>query len=398
MDFKINSSNAFIQHKKGDEKVKNKKKKGFTLIELLAIIVILAIIAVITVPIILNIIENSRKGAATDSAYGYKDAVNEYYMAKSLIDTDYSIPNGEYNIDPQTGYLVGTETLAIQISGLKPTGGSLELEKNKIKQGYLIIGKYKVTFHQNETITVEKNESVPIQPIIILYTDNDESETLTVGDYIDFIDNNGTPNDTSDDISNGFYVMSTLTANGKIGLLAEYNISNAPGFAKSENGPWRQGTQETIGYGEYNFVRFSETDYWMSSAIYQPLYQDDEEVPYVYDSNSSHYTPMENYKDYLETVTGLTLSVRPMSLFEAESVVYDSWAINQAYMLGSYDVQNEYPGRIFCMDECDMYNCGDGHRRIFSMDYFWDSYDGGVGVRPLIEIEPTTVTFQAQQS
>ena len=50
-----------------------RKKNGFTLIELLAIIVILAIIAVITVPIILNIIDNSRRGAAKDSAYGYKD-------------------------------------------------------------------------------------------------------------------------------------------------------------------------------------------------------------------------------------------------------------------------------------------------------------------------------------
>ena len=38
------------------------KLNAFTLIELLAIIVILAIIAVITVPIILNIIDNSRRG------------------------------------------------------------------------------------------------------------------------------------------------------------------------------------------------------------------------------------------------------------------------------------------------------------------------------------------------
>ena len=52
-----------------------KKKNGFTLIELLAIIVILAIIAVITVPIILNIIDSSKKGAKTDSFYGYKDAI-----------------------------------------------------------------------------------------------------------------------------------------------------------------------------------------------------------------------------------------------------------------------------------------------------------------------------------
>ena len=55
-------------------------KKGFTLIELLAIIVILAIIAVITVPIILNIIDNARKGAAKDSVIGYGKAVELAYV------------------------------------------------------------------------------------------------------------------------------------------------------------------------------------------------------------------------------------------------------------------------------------------------------------------------------
>jgi len=54
-------------------------KKGFTLIELLAIIVILAIIAVITVPIILNIIDNAKKGAAKDSVIGYGKAVELAY-------------------------------------------------------------------------------------------------------------------------------------------------------------------------------------------------------------------------------------------------------------------------------------------------------------------------------
>ena len=55
-----------------------KKNKGFTLIELLAIIVILAIIAVITVPIVLDIIEKSRKGAAFDSVYGITDTAKLY--------------------------------------------------------------------------------------------------------------------------------------------------------------------------------------------------------------------------------------------------------------------------------------------------------------------------------
>ena len=59
--------------------MKKMNKKGFTLIELLAIIVILAIIAVITVPIILNIIDEARKGAEKNSVIGYGKAVELAY-------------------------------------------------------------------------------------------------------------------------------------------------------------------------------------------------------------------------------------------------------------------------------------------------------------------------------
>ena len=76
---------------------KMKKQKGFTLIELLAIIVILAIIAVITVPIILNVIDNAKRGTAKDSAYGYKDAINKYYVSGMLEDESIKL-NGDYNV------------------------------------------------------------------------------------------------------------------------------------------------------------------------------------------------------------------------------------------------------------------------------------------------------------
>ncbi len=59
--------------------MKKMNKKGFTLIELLAIIVILAIIAVITVPIILNIIDEAKKGAEKNSVIGYGKAVELAY-------------------------------------------------------------------------------------------------------------------------------------------------------------------------------------------------------------------------------------------------------------------------------------------------------------------------------
>ena len=60
------------------------KKKGFTLIELLAVIVILAIIALIATPAVLNIIEDSRKGAAEASARNIVSAAKTYYMSETM--------------------------------------------------------------------------------------------------------------------------------------------------------------------------------------------------------------------------------------------------------------------------------------------------------------------------
>ena len=117
---------------------------GFTLIELLAIIVILAIIAVITVPIILNVIDNAKRGTVKDSAYGYKDAINKYYVASMLesdnvkLDDTYNVVNGklgEYDIP---------------FSGTKPTSGYLSYENNKLTSGCLTIDEYKVTFSDGE--------------------------------------------------------------------------------------------------------------------------------------------------------------------------------------------------------------------------------------------------------
>jgi len=71
-------------------------KKGFTLIELLAVIVILAIIALIAVPIVLNIIEESKENSDLRSAEMYLDAV-ELSIASRMLENK-SIIGGTYNI------------------------------------------------------------------------------------------------------------------------------------------------------------------------------------------------------------------------------------------------------------------------------------------------------------
>lgn len=130
-----------------------KNKKGFTLIELLAIIVILAIIAVITVPIILNIIENSQRGAAQDSAYGYKDAVSKWYVDSLSSNLNIQL-HGSYAVSD--GLLDGVE---IPISGTVPSSGYLTYDNTRLIDGCLTIGDYKVMFGSDgDVISTVKGE------------------------------------------------------------------------------------------------------------------------------------------------------------------------------------------------------------------------------------------------
>ncbi len=117
-----------------------KRRSGFTLIELLAIIVILAIIAVITVPIILDIIERSSKGSAIDSAYGYKKAIDQYYLSKMMADNSYEVIDDEYEISVY-------KSDGLTVSGEEPTDGWVKVENGEVTDFSFIIGDYVVTYN-----------------------------------------------------------------------------------------------------------------------------------------------------------------------------------------------------------------------------------------------------------
>ncbi len=61
-----------------------KKKQGFTLIELLAVIVILAIIALIATPIILNVIDQAKKGTIKETVNGYIKSIENTVAVNTL--------------------------------------------------------------------------------------------------------------------------------------------------------------------------------------------------------------------------------------------------------------------------------------------------------------------------
>jgi type IV pilus assembly protein PilA len=122
-----------------------KNTKGFTLIELLAVIVILAIIALIATPVIVGLIEDARKSAAANSAYGiYHSAENVY--AKVLLASGNGLPDiivytfddDSINItygdaaatEPPIAWGITAADAVLDFNGTKPTGGVLTLNAN----------------------------------------------------------------------------------------------------------------------------------------------------------------------------------------------------------------------------------------------------------------------------
>ncbi len=126
------------------------KKKGFTLIELLAVIVILAIIALIATPIVMNVIENSRKGAAERSVENLEHSAEIYYYNKKLDGgfpgITFTCKNGSCSSNDET----------LEISGKTPEVGSVIINKDgTITLSSIVIDGY-TCYKEGDSYTCDK--------------------------------------------------------------------------------------------------------------------------------------------------------------------------------------------------------------------------------------------------
>ncbi len=112
-------------------------KKGFTLIELLAVIVILAVIALIAIPIVMDIIEDSRRSAAVASANGYVRAVNYKIAQDQLKDT----------IAADDDYVIGENALIVEGKNIDNITGSYTILGSKVLWAGLCVNGYSVEYN-----------------------------------------------------------------------------------------------------------------------------------------------------------------------------------------------------------------------------------------------------------
>ena len=131
------------------------KKKGFTLIELLAVIVILAIVAIIATPMILNVINKAKLGAAKSSALGYLDAV-EKQIAVNQVESKNEISDGVYEISELT-------SKGVKVKGTTPSEGWIVIEKERVSNYSLKINGYIINYDGGKN-TIDTGDKVLDKP------------------------------------------------------------------------------------------------------------------------------------------------------------------------------------------------------------------------------------------
>ena len=197
-----------------------KKKNGFTLIELLAVIVILAIIALIATPIILNMINNARKSAAVDSAYGYIEALETNNALAAMTPEKYTVIEDGTDID--------VSTITVAIKGSKPESGKLTITKGKVVSGEICYNGYKVVYGNekaevNESCNSSSSDtpSTPSESTPVTYTAYNPGQTVK----FDPVSNNKC---SSGDTCYTWRVITVgdTTSNSKITLQMDHNLIN----------------------------------------------------------------------------------------------------------------------------------------------------------------------------
>ena len=151
-------------------------KKGFTLIELLAVIVILAVIALIATPIILGIIEDTRKSSKDESVKLYLDTLKKSIAIELTTNPSKDIKLVKCVIQSDGSTICNNSKINIEIDNNPLIGGNIILDNGKITSAT----GFKLKNYDN-VYKFENNTLIPID--ICFYTSLNDDNTLSIAGY-----------------------------------------------------------------------------------------------------------------------------------------------------------------------------------------------------------------------
>lgn len=167
-------------------------KRGFTLIELLAVIVILAIIALIAVPIVISIIDDSKKSAEKNSVEMYMKGV-ETAIAKQNLKSNYDPTTCEIQSDSNLKCFKDEKVLEtdnednlleVEMKGKSPSEGTINLNQgNIVSYSNVKFENYFYTKNDDGILTVtDKKMDQATKQFCTLVLDSDNDKKLSRGD------------------------------------------------------------------------------------------------------------------------------------------------------------------------------------------------------------------------
>ena len=323
-----------------------KKKTGFTLIELLSVIVILSIIAFITIPLILNVIETSKKGAFRDSVLHVFDATNYYMLEHGLSSV------------PENGILVK----------------ELQLKPNHFSSGVVLENEDGILYVENvsqnkycangteQNLIITKEDCKGIMPEITLETDaietwigtsyvleehyqtgkrNIKKETLVNGKIINNLN----------ELEAGDYIIEYVVTN-PYGLVNKkeqrVRIHDKERYDKYETWVYSSGNS-SFGYESYEAIKEKQ-------ELIEQLKKSEEALEYMYQSTGIISKKIVEEKDFISSLITTEKEIKKIASLPIwveqlkGSSIYDELVptlLNSSYLTNEEKYQATLPTYIF---------------------------------------------------
>ena len=216
------------------------KKTGFTLIELLAVIVILAIIALIATPIVINIINDSKKESINRSIELYIDHVQKMVAKEQMKDPTFNPSKCKIN---EGNLTCDGKIIQIEMKGQMPKSGTIKFSKGMVIEGVnLELDNLYYQVKDDNISKGTKEKVISYRDYITKVSDADNDGKVSPGDKYTY--------EVMDNMENPytFYVLSV--EGDKVNLIMDRNIC-------------KDGTTDYANDQDNNFCRYA----WESNNV-----------------------------------------------------------------------------------------------------------------------------------